>query len=505
MDRIFAGNSQDPMSLRTRLAWLQRALPLGIVLIVLIYEIVFEFLLHDVMPGGARFVIEILIFGIFGAAVTWFALEWVQRRVAEEMARESAAQSQERQLAAITSNSGDAILVLDNDGIIRSWNRGAELIFGYESPEVVGKHFSILLPESLRASGELDYLASEIANRGFIRDYVTQRVAKDGHTVVVEVTRTVLRDESGKMIGSSAILRDVTERERAEAEILELNRHLEALVAQRTQELSEANRGLRWQQRELEKANAELQQLDKLKSEFVSLVSHELRAPLTNISGSLQLLLEPDHSHLGADEREILTLANEQVDRLARLVKGILNVSRIEAGQMQFSPQAFDILGLTDKALSQWSTCDPTHRYRGPTLRNLPSVWADRDRTEEVLTNVIDNAAKYSAEGTEIQVEAQVVNDKLVISVADEGEGISSEELAKLFNKFQRVERGDSRQTYGYGLGLYISRKFIEAMGGQLWGESQPGQGSTFSFSLPLAGHPIPSPRGDDLLPAQKH
>ena len=489
MERIFGVKDQDSSNLRMRVRWLQRALPLGIILIVLTYETVFELLLRDAVPIGARFGIEILIFGVFGAAVTYFALEWVQQRVSEEAQRESAAQARERQLAAITANSADAILLLDNDGTIQAWNRGAELIFGYSAAEVIGRHFGFLLPAALHASGELDFISGEMAARGYIRDYVTQRLAKDGHTIVVELTRTLLRDESGQIIGSSAILRDVTDRERAEAEIIELNRHLEALVAQRTQELSEANRGLRWQQRELEKANAELQQLDKLKSEFVSLVSHELRAPLTNISGSLQLLLEADRSRLGRAEREILALANEQVDRLARLVRGILNVSRIEAGQMQFAPQAFDVLSLTEKSLSQWSTCDPTHRYRGPTTRNLPSVWADRDRTEEVLTNVIDNAAKYSAEGTEIRVEAQVLNDKLVVSVSDEGEGISSEELAKLFNKFQRVERGDARQTYGYGLGLYISRKFIEAMGGQLWGESQPGLGSTFSFSLPLAGH----------------
>ncbi len=495
MERLLGIKGKDPTSLSARLGRLQRALPAAIILVVLAYEISFEFVLHDLVPSGARFAIEILIFGVFGAAVTWFALGWVQRRVAEEVERESAAQSRERQLAAITANSADAILLLDNDGTIQAWNRGAELIFGYGASEVLGKHFGFLVPQFLRESGEVEYITREMAAHGSIRDYVTQRIAKDGHMIVVELTRSVLRDESSQVIGSSVILRDVTDRERAEAEILELNRHLEALVAQRTQELSEANRGLRWQQRELEKANEELQQLDKLKSEFVSLVSHELRAPLTNISGSLQLLLEGDHNRLGPEEREILTLANEQVDRLARLVKGILNVSRIEAGQMQFAPQAFDVLGLTEKSLSQWSTCDPTHRYRGPTIRNLPSVWADRDRTEEVLTNVIDNAAKYSAEGTEIRVEAQVTNDKLVVSVSDEGEGIPSEEMAKLFNKFQRVERGDARQTYGYGLGLYISRTFIEAMGGQLWGESQPGQGSTFSFSLPLAGHPMRTAR----------
>ncbi len=158
---------------------------------------------------------------------------------------------------------------------------------------------------------------------------------------------------------------------------------------------------------------------------------------------------------------------------------------------MQFTPQAFDILDLIERSLSQWVACDPDHRYHGPATRNLPSVWADRDRVEEVLTNLVENATKYSGEDTDIHIEAQVVNDKLVVAVSDEGEGIPGEELAKLFNKFQRVERDDARQTYGHGLGLYISRKFIEAMGGQLWAESEPGKGSTFSFSLPLAGHPV--------------
>ncbi len=489
MERFLGGKNPDSVNLKTRLAWLQRALPLAIILAVLAYEIPFELLWHDRIEGSTRFIIEILFFGLFGALVTWWSLNWVRRRVEEESARDYAARAQQRQLAAITANSADAIILLDNDGIIQSWNRGAELIFGYEPAEVVGEHFRILMPENLIQHGELEFLNAELTKRGLIRNYVTQRIAKDGRTIIVELTRTLLHDESGRLIGSSAILRDVTDRERAEAEILELNRHLEAQVAQRTQELSEANRGLRWQQRELEKANAELQQLDQLKSEFVSLVSHELRAPLTNISGSLQLLLEDETSGLSSNQREILTLANEQVDRLGRLVKGILNISRIEAGQLEFTPQAFDILDLIERGLSQWTACDPVHRYHGPSTRNLPSVWADRDRVEEVLTNLIENATKYSSDGTDIHIEAQVLDERLVVAVSDEGEGIPSEELAKLFNKFQRVERGDARQTYGHGLGLYISRKFIEAMGGQLWGESEPGKGSTFSFSLPLAGH----------------
>ncbi len=495
IERLLGSKDPDTTNLRNRLRLLQRALPVAIIVAVLVYEILFEVLWHDLIPQTARLALEIVFFGVFGATVTYLSLDWVRQRVEEEAQHENAARAQQRQLAAITANSADAIILLNNDGLIQSWNRGAELMFGYSPSEVVGKHLSVLVPEHLRTGGEIEFLNAEMAKRGFVRNYVTSRVAKDGHTIIVELTRSLLHGEDGRIIGTSAILRDVTDRERAEAEILELNRHLEAQVAERTRELSEANRGLRWQQRELEKANAELQQLDRLKSEFVSLVSHELRAPLTNISGSLQLLLEDQSSSLSQNQREMLTLANEQVDRLGRLVKGILNVSRIEAGQMQFSPQAFDILDLIERSLSQWIACDPAQRYHGPATRNLPSVWADRDRVEEVLTNLVENATKYSGEDTDIHIGAQVVDDRMVVAVSDEGEGIPGEELAKLFNKFQRVERGDARQTYGHGLGLYISRKFIEAMGGQLWAESEPGRGSTFSFSLPLAGHSMLTPR----------
>lgn len=347
-----------------RLVQLQRALPIAIVIVVLVYELLAELVFNQI-GASFRFGIELLVFGAFGATVTWVTLEWIRRRTEHDM----------------------------------------------------------------------------------------------------------------------------TERERAEQEIRELNRHLESQVAQRTQALSQANEELRRRQHELERANTELQQLDELKSEFVSLVSHELRAPLANISGSLQLLLADDEiATLSRNQREMLTLANEQAERLARLVKGILNVSRIEAGQMELQLEAFDIFPLVDRALEQWESCVPEFDWRGPERQNLPSVWADRDRVEEVLTNLLDNAYKYTSPGSTVSIDALVTDDQMVIRVTDQGQGIAPEELEKIFDKFHRVERDDARQTYGYGLGLYISRKLIESMGGKLWAESEIGQGSVFSFSLPLAG-----------------
>lgn len=490
MKRLLTSETElDRTRLSVRLAALQRALPIGILLAVLLYELGVEILLHALIPPWLHIALELLIFGFFGAAVTWFSLAWVRQRAREEAEREQVARAHERQLAVITANSADAIITLDNDGVIQSWNRGAELIFGYRPKEVVGRHFRLLVPAEQYTRGELDYLDGEMKERGFIRGYVTKRLTKDGRTISVELTRTLLRDENGNIIGASAILRDVTERERIEEEIRELNRQLEAQVAKRTRELSEANQELRRRQRELEHANAELKQLDQLKSEFVSLVSHELRAPLANISGSLQLLLDDhDRRHIAGHQREILSLANEEVERLTRLVKGILNVSRVEAGQMDFAPQAFDLLYLIERIVSQWKAVDTTHVYVAPHARNLPSVWADRDRVEEVLTNLLENACKYSRDGTEIRVDAQAVDTRMVITICDQGEGIAPEELEMIFAKFHRVERDDARKTYGYGLGLYISRKLIEAMGGELWAESQVGRGSTFSLSIPLAG-----------------
>ncbi len=129
----------------------------------------------------------------------------------------------------------------------------------------------------------------------------------------------------------------------------------------------------------------------------------------------------------------------------------------------------------------------------------MPSVWADRDRTEEILFNLIDNAIKYSSENGEIQVDVRVDGTSAVISVSDRGVGIPAEEVVKIFDKFHRVDRRDSMETYGHGLGLYICRRLVQAQGGEIWVESVLGEGSTFYFSLPLAGRgeiePLSAPK----------
>jgi signal transduction histidine kinase len=127
---------------------------------------------------------------------------------------------------------------------------------------------------------------------------------------------------------------------------------------------------------------------------------------------------------------------------------------------------------------------------------NLPSVWADRDRTEEILFNLIDNAIKYSPEGAAIRLDAESDGKYVYVSVADRGIGIPEDEIDKIFTKFHRVDRSDASENYGHGLGLYICRRLVEAQGGQIWVESVLGEGSTFRFSLPLAGRAEIEPVG---------
>lgn len=280
------------------------------------------------------------------------------------------------------------------------------------------------------------------------------------------------------------IVGQLTEKEKAEARIRQLNRELEERVARRTAELAQAYEELQERNEDLEALNDELKELDRLKSDFVSMVSHELRAPLTNINGSIELMLS-DGDMDPESQRAMLSIIGEQSARLTRLVQGILNVNRIEARKLEIHPEAVDIKPLMEKAVENLTRRDAIHHFRLP-KGQIPLVWADRDRLEEILANLIDNAVKYSPEGGKIELSTRESNGRLIVSVSDSGVGIPARELDKIFEKFHRVDRGDARTTYGHGLGLYISKRLIEAHGGDIWVESHIGKGSTFKFTLPL-------------------
>ena len=271
----------------------------------------------------------------------------------------------------------------------------------------------------------------------------------------------------------------LAEKEEAEAEVYRLNVELQQRVDERTHELRKKNEALAM-------ANADLQQLDRMKSEFVSLVSHELRAPLTNMRSALELI-EGEENPLDQNGAPILAIMNEQVSRLTRMVDEVLNVSRIEAGGLNVNRAEVDVLQVADHVVDEFSARQTGHRLRRPQGDLHPLVWADRDFLYEVIANLVDNAMKYSPVDSDVTLAVAVQDGESIISVSDQGPGIFDQDRKRIFEKFHRLDSKDSKETYGYGLGLYISRRLIEAMDGRIWVESQPGEGATFKIALPLS------------------
>ena len=271
----------------------------------------------------------------------------------------------------------------------------------------------------------------------------------------------------------------VEQKELAEAEVYRLNAELQQRVDERTRELRDKAEALT-------AANARLQELDRLKSEFVSLVSHELRAPLTNVRGAIELM-EGGCPALNPTCTRMFKVVSTQIGRLGRMVDDVLNLSRIEAGGLTLARVAVDVVWVADRVVDEFAARNARHKFRRPRGSDHPHLWADADRVHEVIANLVDNAVKYSPDDGEVAVAVEVRDKEGVVSVSDCGPGIPPEEQSRVFEKFHRLDSSDAKETYGYGLGLYLCRRLVEAMDGRIWVESEPGHGATFRFALPLA------------------
>lgn len=286
-------------------------------------------------------------------------------------------------------------------------------------------------------------------------------------------------DEVGQL---ADVFNDMTEslkdRDRAISgayqQLEQLTQSLEQRVEQRTQELQEANR--------------RLQELDKLKSDFVSTVSHELRTPMTAIKGYVDNILDGLTGVLTERQSYYLNRVKSNVERLTRMINELLDLSRIEAGKVELNLGNVRMRELISDIVEGFQTMA---REKGVTLRthqpdDLPAIQGDRDKLHQVLTNLIQNAIKFTPTGGEVEVESQLWDDGyLQVGVIDTGSGIPSHELEKVFEKFYRGESG-SQDDQRWGLGLSIARSLVKLHGGQIWVESTPGQGSRFYFTVPI-------------------
>jgi len=459
-----------------RLRWV---LPLAFFGIAVLYQIVFARWVLYTFGNQLHFIVEILFFGTAGPLITFLALTRIIRWLEEKEQVEKLARASERRLVSITSASADAIISLDPSGRIESWNRGAELLFGYSESDMRGRPFTELFGGGEAAEVEFRWLTENIHQVGFLRGHETTCLNAMGNEVTVDLTATHLVDEDGKSLGVSMILRDITERRRREEEIRRLNTNLNEQVAERTRELAE-------KVEELRLANAELQKLDRMRTEFVSLVSHQLRAPLTNMYGAVEHITA-NCDTMNTTCSRMVVIMDQQLERLDRLVRDVLNTVRIDSGELVLQSEPISVPPIMAQVVDQMRARTAGRSIYISDKPGLPMVFADRDRVAEVLANLLDNADKYSPPHTEITIETSADDDEVTLSVCDAGPGLPASALERIFDKFYRVDGSDSQTAYGYGLGLYICRCLVEAHGGRIWAENLRGGGAIFSFTLPVA------------------
>ena len=284
----------------------------------------------------------------------------------------------------------------------------------------------------------------------------------------------------------------------ASAELASVNRDLEGKVTERTRHLEEATDQLAGANGDLAAANAELRKLDRLKSEFVSLVSHQLRAPLTNIRGALEIVGQ-DAELLPPPSRRTLEILTLESERLSSLIMTILDVSRLEAGRLSPRLGPVAVEPLLDRSCAATLGADRGRPWSLEVEAGLPPAWADELLLEEVVRNLLENAVRYSPGTAPVEVHAMLDGPSILISVTDHGPGVPPEEHELIFQSFHRI--GDDDTTVrGYGLGLYFADRLVRAMGGGIAVESpvRPNAGapgSRFLVTLPVAAD---APPGSD-------
>ena len=249
----------------------------------------------------------------------------------------------------------------------------------------------------------------------------------------------------------------------------------------------------------------EIRTLERMKTAFVSTVSHELRTPLTSIKGFVSTLLSDTEGFFDNETRvEFYTIIDQECDRLTRLISDLLNVSRIESGRaLQINWKRFDTLELAKKVVSVQKSYTDKHELRIVAKGEIPPIMADPDKVDQILTNLVNNAIKYSPEGGTITVTIERRGDALRYTVTDQGMGIPPEHLDKVFDRFHRIDNADTLKAGGTGIGLYLVKHLVEAHGGKIWVESETGKGSSFIFELPVT--PPKEILGQDEVANQQH
>lgn len=342
----------------------------------------------------------------------------------------------------IILNSIDAIVGLDNDFKVFLWNKGAESLFGYKKEEVMGKEFDFLIPEKLRLKGEKKFLIDEVNRNGFLANYESEHVKKNGEIINVSISRFAIYDENKKeTIGSVGILRDITTVKKLQKEL----REKENLA---------------------------------LIGEVVSSIAHSLSNPLNIISGNADYLLLNKKS--GESEYDELRTIVDEATRITKSLRGLLNFSRpliVEKTKTDINQVAENIL-----LQAKYEFGKKNIQLKKNLSKDIPVILADKAQLEEAITNIVINAIQAFTEEGEITVKTSSSNGNITVEISDNGPGIPKENIDKIFRPFY------SSKGYGKGtgLGLSIVKRIITEHKGSIQVKSQPNKGTAFLITLPV-------------------
>lgn len=373
-----------------------------------------------------------------------FALDNFANKAHLEKSEESLLQTQ-----LIVDNSYDAIIGEDLDGVITSWNGGAERMLGYSAQEVIGKSILFLVP--LEKKDEVSAVFSKIKAGEIIADYDSARLRKDGTSVDVAFSSSPIKLPNGKIIGVSCVERDITVRRKSELHIKELN---------------------------------------ELRAKFINIISHQLRTPLTAVNWNLEILLNGDFGKMEATQHKFLQATHFSSIEITRRINSLLTAMDIEEGRVIYEIGEVSLsslcAGVANEMLRKCELKNISCVYTLP-ADNFPAISGDGEKIRTVVTNLIENAIDYTKDGGKIIIALKKNGNLVRFEVKDTGVGIPTQEQHHICTRFFRASNASVMKTDAFGLGLFVAKNFIEQHHGKLGFVSKEGEGTTFWFEIPLS------------------
>jgi PAS domain S-box-containing protein len=358
------------------------------------------------------------------------------------------------ELSFIVRDASEPIVTQGLDGTVLNWNNGAEKLYGYTANEIIGNSIKMIIPEDKYK--EIENIRNSILGGKEVEHFQTIRKKKDGTLVDVSLSVSPVKDQAGKIIGISVITLDITKEK----------------------------------------------QIDKTKTEFVSLASHQLRTPLSAINWYTEMLLAGDAGKLNEEQEKYLKEVYVGNQRMVTLVNALLNVSRLDLGTFAINPKPINVIEMTKSVLTELKgvILEKKLKINETYEDNLPPFMADQNLLRIVFQNLLSNSVKYTPENGEVSVSISTVLkdknfgekimkvDSLNITVTDSGMGIPENQKDKMFNKLFRADNARETETEGTGLGLYLVKSIVDKSEGEIWFNSTENKGTTFYIAFPLSG-----------------